>query len=119
MVPECLRSITNLNGTFLYVPTNDSSQTYPRCDTTEPICDEDINGCRLSVPEYWIREDNVTFSYTNFTDPETGIYAYTFNIIRVVNATSNDSFTVGQNNTVEYKNVTVKLKVCLFFVDEL
>eukprot|EP00210_Caulerpa_lentillifera_P002998 g2862.t1 len=110
-VPDCLTDVfMNRNDTWLYIPTNDTSQIYQECDITDPICDEGINGCKVSVPKFWNREDNVNFNFTNFTDPETGIFGYEFNIIRIVNTSSNDSFSLGLSSTVDYYNKTVTLK---------
>lgn len=120
-VPDCLVDILkDTNNTWLYRETSEngdsSSKARHDCDDTPPICIEEVNGCKLSVPAFWTHEDNVTFNYTNFTDPETGISHYDFNIVRVVNAVSNDRFRVGENNTVEFEPVTVKIKVSPLFV---
>eukprot|EP00210_Caulerpa_lentillifera_P004366 g4164.t1 len=113
-LPSCLTDVMqNLNETYLYIQSNDSSiaKAPTECDATPPICQEDVNGCKLSVPSFWNRED-VIFNYTSFTDPETGISHYEFRIIRVVvvNATSNDRFTVGVKNLAEITPKTVILK---------
>lgn len=121
-VPDCLADVLQgaTENTFLYIQTNESNNGATEfradCDDTPPICIEAVNGCKLSVPPFWTLEDNVTFNYTSFTDPETDINHYEFNIVRVVNATSNDRFGVGVNNTAEYEPITVKTQVSALLV---
>lgn len=46
------------------------------------------------MPENWSNAQEITFNYTDFEDTDSGIAYYAFEITRVENSTSNDTFRV-------------------------
>ncbi|GMH38432.1 hypothetical protein BSKO_06316 [Bryopsis sp. KO-2023] len=49
------------------------------CDTTPPVCSEK-NGCKISVPKYWIHEDIISFGFDEFEDRESNMTGYSFSV---------------------------------------
>ena len=83
-VPSCMqRKVVNVNGTALKHPEYDFNQaTSGVCDVTPPVC-ERHEGCQVSIPEYWTNPNNISFTFTPFTDPESDIKGYDFQLRQV------------------------------------
>ena len=117
-VPRCMRrKVDNVNGTALIHPRYDFNQEIRGvCDLTPPVCEEN-RGCQVSLPEYWTNPNNISFNFTSFEDPESGIEGYDFRLTEVANLKPEDfntstAFLINiSRSQVDITNVTEKREV--------
>ena len=94
-IPKCAaKQLTSIVNTWLY---NDDFEALKNeghrgdCDSEEPVCNSDMDGCRIRTPEYWTNPENINFNFIKFEDPESGIDHYEFSIGRNA-TTTNDTY---------------------------